>query len=297
MTQGWVTIDLSGPLDLAASLESGQAFRWRRVESEGGECFEGVVFDNLVRIHQSGTTLKLDSFPDSPVDLRPLIEDYLCLGHDLEAICEELGRDARVAKAIASYSGLRLQRQEPWECLASFICSANNNIARISQNVESIADAFGDSIEGSQRRTFPSPAVIADAGEAALRELGLGFRAKYLAPAARQVAEGDIDLYALREVEYAEVAMAITGLAGVGDKVGNCVMLFSLDKLEAFPVDVWIDRALREWYFEDGVGKSLPRTRMREWAQARFGEYAGYANQYLFHSRRLQGSSSKATNS
>ena len=297
MTQGWVTIDLSGPLDLAASLESGQAFRWRRVESEGGKCFEGVVFDNLVRIHQSGTTLKLDSFPDSPVDLRPLIEDYLCLGHDLEAICEELGRDARVAKAIASYSGLRLQRQEPWECLASFICSANNNIARISQNVESIADAFGDSIPGTRRRTFPSAATVADAGEAALRELGLGFRAKYLAPAARQVAEGDIDLYALREVEYAEVAMAITGLAGVGDKVGNCVMLFSLDKLEAFPVDVWIDRALREWYFEDGVGKSLPRTRMREWAQARFGEYAGYANQYLFHSRRLQGSSSKATNS
>ena len=289
MTQSWVTIKLSGPLDLGASLESGQAFRWRRVEAEGGECFEGVVFDNLVRIRQLGTTLELDSFPDSPAELRPLIEDYLCLGHDLEAIYEELGTDARVTKAIAAYPGLRLQRQEPWECLASFICSANNNIVRISQNVESIANAFGDPIPGSQRRTFPSPAVVADAGEAALRELGLGFRAKYLTPAARQVAEGTIDLFALREMEYAEAALEITGLAGVGDKVGNCVMLFSLDKPEAFPVDVWIDRALREWYFEDGVGKSLPRTRMREWAQARFGEYAGYANQYLFHSRRLQG--------
>ena len=296
MTQSWVTIELSGPLDLGASLESGQAFRWRRVEAEGGECFEGVVFHNLVRIRQLGTTLELDSFPDSPVELRPLIEDYLCLGHDLEAIYEELGTDAKVAKAIAVYPGLRIQRQDPWECLTSFICSANNNIARISQNVESIANAFGDPIPGSQRRTFPSPAVVADAGEGALRELGLGFRAKYLAPAARQVAEGAIDLHALREMEYAEAALEITGLAGVGDKVANCVLLFSLDKLEAFPVDVWIDRALREWYFEDSVGKSLPRTRMREWAQARFGKYAGYANQYLFHSRRLQGSR-KAANS
>ena len=296
MTQGWVTIDLNGPLDLAASLESGQAFRWRRVEAEGGECFEGVVFDNLVRLRQSGRALELDSFPDLPFELRPLVEDYLCLGHDLEAIYEELGTDSRVANAIAAYPGLRIQRQDPWECLTSFICSANNNITRISQNVESIADAFGDPIAGSQRRTFPAPAVVADAGEAALRELGLGFRAKYLTPAARQVAEGAIDLYALREMEYAEASLTMTELAGVGDKVANCVLLFSLDKPEAFPVDVWIDRALREWYFEDGVGKSLPRTRMREWAQARFGKYAGYANQYLFHSRRLQGSR-KAANS
>ena len=223
MTQGWVTIDLKGPLDLAASLESGQAFRWRRVEAEGGECFEGVVFGNLVRIRQSGRTLELDSFPDPAVEIRPLIEDYLCVGHDLEAIYEELGSDSRVATAIAAYSGLRIQRQDPWECLTSFICSANNNIARISQNVESIADAFGDPIAGSQRRTFPTPAVVADAGESALRELGLGFRAKYLAPAARKVAEGAIDLYALREMEYAEAALTITELAGVGDKVANCV--------------------------------------------------------------------------
>ena len=289
MNQGWVTIELSGPLDLAVSLESGQAFRWRRVEVGGRECFEGVVFGNLVRIRQYGSLLEFDSIPDPPVKISPLIEDYLCLGHDLDAIYQELGTDSRMANAIAAYPGLRIQRQDPWECLTSFICSANNNIARISQNVESVADAFGNPIPGSQRRTFPSPAVVADAGEAALRELGLGFRAKYLTPAARQVAEGAIDLYALREMEYAEAALTITELAGVGDKVANCVLLFSLDKPEAFPVDVWIDRALREWYFDDGVGKSLPRTRMREWAQARFGKYAGYANQYLFHSRRLQG--------
>ena len=291
MTQGWVTIDLNGPLDLAASLESGQAFRWRRVEAEGGECFEGVVFGNLVRIRQSGRTLELDSFPDPAVEIRPLIEDYLCVGHDLEAIYEELGSDSRVATAIAAYPGLRIQRQEPWECLTSFICSANNNIVRISQNVESIADAFGDPIAGSQRRDVPvSSGRRGRRGSRSQRAWPRIQGEVPCTPAARKVAEGAIDLYALREMEYADAALTIIELAGVGDKVANCVLLFSLDKLEAFPVDVWIDRALREWYFADREGKALPRTRMREWAQAHFGQYAGYANQYLFHSRRLQGS-------
>ena len=117
--------------------------------------------------------------------------------------------------------------------------------------------------------------------------MGLGFRAKYVAAAAERVAAGEIDLYALREASYDEALEALLSLAGVGDKVGNCILLFALDKLEAFPVDVWIDRALRDWYPEVAERK-LTRKAMRPWAQAYFGEYAGYANQYLFHNRRLQ---------
>ena len=109
MTQSWVTIELSGPLDLGASLESGQAFRWRRVEVEvPANVSRALYSDNLVRIRQSGTMLEFYSFPDPPIKISPLIEDYLCLGHDLEAIYEELGTDSRVAKAIAGYPGLRL---------------------------------------------------------------------------------------------------------------------------------------------------------------------------------------------
>ena len=122
-----------------------------------------------------------------------------------------------------------------------------------------------------------------------MRELSLGFRAKYIAATAERVANAEIDLFALREAPYDEALTTITKLAGVADKVGNCVLMMSMDKLEAFPVDVWIDRALREWYFTESESKSMPRTRMREWAQERFGRYAGYANQYLFQSRRLQG--------
>jgi N-glycosylase/DNA lyase len=171
----------------------------------------------------------------------------------------------------------------------SFICSANNNIPRITKNVEDMASAFGTPIQAGsgERNAFPSPVQLADAGEAKLRELGLGFRAKYVAAAARRVAEGEFDLYSLREVSYQDALDTLIEFAGVGDKVANCVLLFSMDKPEAFPVDVWIDRALRDWYFSESDEK-ISRNKMRTWAQARFGEHAGYANQYLFHGRRLR---------
>ena len=141
--------------------------------------------------------------------------------------------------------------------------------------------------DGEVRSAFPTPDALADAGEQKRRDLGLGFRAKYVAAAAERIARGDVDLYSLREATYDEALEALVELPGVGDKVGNCVLLFSLDKPRAFPVDVWIDRALREWYPEV-VEQKLTRKAMRPWAQEYFGAYAGYANQYLFHGRRLQ---------
>ena len=292
MTPRTGVIRLKGAMDLASTLESGQSFRWRKATSgELGDHYEGVVFGNLVRTLQVDGEVHFMSAPDGPDALEPLFRDYLGLGHDLESAYAFLELDEVVGRAIGDHTGMRILRQEPWECLASFICSANNNIARISQNVEALASAFGQAIPGagSERRAFPPATAVAEAGEAALRALGLGFRAKYLAAASQAVYEGQIDLYALREAPYDEALEALVTLAGVGDKVANCVLLFSLDKFEAFPVDVWIDRALRDWYFTEEESKTMPRTRMRVWAQERFGRHAGYANQYLFHSRRLEG--------
>ena len=292
MNGDWTAINLSGPLALAETLESGQAFRWRKVEREESEThYEGVIFGNLVRVRQVNGEVIFNSEPDPESEFRPILEDYLGLNHDLEAIYADIRWDERIGSAIDEYPGMRILRQDPWECLIAFICSANNNIPRISQNVEDISNAFGRPIRGSDtdRRMFPRPDAIVEAGETALRELSLGFRAKYIAATAERVANAEIDLFALREAPYDEALTTITKLAGVADKVGNCVLMMSMDKLEAFPVDVWIDRALREWYFTESESKSMPRTRMREWAQERFGRYAGYANQYLFQSRRLQG--------
>ncbi|MYA62792.1 MAG: hypothetical protein F4X94_09500 [Dehalococcoidia bacterium] len=291
MKDDWTSIHPSGPMALAETLESGQAFRWRKKScDESEDHYEGVIFGNLVRVRQVGGDIHFNSAPDPESSIKPILEDYLGLNHDLESIYAEIKWDEQVGSAIDEYPGMRILRQDPWECLVAFICSANNNIPRISQNVEDIASAFGPPIHGADthRRAFPGPDAIVEAGEDALRELRLGFRAKYIAASAERVANAHIDLFALREAPYNEALAEITTLAGVADKVGNCVLMMSMDKLEAFPVDVWIDRALREWYFSESESKSIPRTRMREWAQKRFGRYAGYANQYLFQSRRLQ---------
>ena len=291
MNHSWTEIHPSGPLALAETLESGQAFRWRKISrTEQEDHYEGIIFGNLVRIRQVEDSILFNSAPNSESSFKPILEDYLGLSQDLESIYAEISWDRQVESAIAAYPGMRILRQDPWECLVSFICSANNNIPRISQNVEDISNAFGSVIPANtDRKAFPGAEAIANAGETALRELGLGFRAKYIAASSERVANTDIDLFALREAPYEDALSEITTLSGVADKVGNCVLMMSMDKLEAFPVDVWIDRALREWYFSESESAGMPRTRMREWAQKRFGRYAGYANQYLFQSRRLQG--------
>ena len=285
-------IPFTQPLDLENILEIGQAFRWSPEPSSLSEhaWFWGVVFGNLVKLRKTREGIEFSCAPDGEATLLPLLRDYLRLRDDLAAIQESIHRDERVRAGIDRYPGMRLLRQDPWECLVSFICSANNNIPRIKDNVEDMSESFGRpvNLDGQTRHTFPEPSELAAAGETRLRELKLGFRAKYVAAVAETVAAGRIDLFALREASYGEALAELTSLPGVGDKVANCVLLFSLDKLEAFPVDVWIDRALRDWYPEV-VEKKLSRKAMRPWAQEYFGPYAGYANQYLFHKRRLEG--------
>ena len=279
-------VPVSQPLDLASTLESGQAFRWKME----GEWLYGVVLDNIIKIRQLVTGIEYYSSPDDEGDLKTRLIDYLGLSADLECIYGSIGRDEKVRALIARYPGMRVLRQDPWECLVSFICSANSNIPMISRNVECLCNSLGRPLRlgGHVRSTFPTAEAVADAGEEYLRRLRLGFRARYVASTARAIADGAIDLTALRKSSYAEALVALTELDGVGDKVANCVLLFSLDKPEAFPVDVWISRAVREWYLGDRARPPSPRD-IRLWAMEYFGPYAGYANQHLFHARRLQG--------
>ena len=295
----WTTFRPGGGLDLKATFDCGQAFRWRETRDEGGAAvFEGVVFGDFVRVRQEGGEVSFACELSAPSEFRPRLEEYLGLNHDLEAIRAELSADAPLAEIIPKYPGLRILCQEPWECLVSFICSANNNIKRISQNVEDIAAAFGERIEtadGEPRYAFPSPSAVAAGGEAALRELRIGYKAKYVHQAAIMVAEGEVDLYALRSAPYETALETVTRFPGVADKVGNCVALFSLDKLESFPVDVHIHRAVWRNYPETrefvpsprGDSKRKPSPAqvrsVRQWARERFGMNAGYANQYLFY--------------
>ena len=288
------TLRTEQPLDLAASLHSGQAHRWKRDNDAGGDgkgpwhC--GVVHRKLIKIRPSGPgELEFRASPSTaPDETASVLGRYFRLDDDIQSILVEIAGDSQVAAMVDRHRGLRLLRIDPWECLISFICSANSNIPRIHSNMESMAVNFGEplSLDGGVRHLFPPPERLADAGEAVLRSLALGFRASYVAKVARIVADGQLDLEALRYMPYQDAKARLVDLPGVGPKIADCVLLHSLDKLEAFPIDVWVRRALAEWYFP---GQKPPPNRvMLEWALEHFGPYAGYAELYLFHGRRLE---------
>ena len=282
-------IPFTGPLDLITTLESGQAFRWRRE----GEWLTGVVFENIVRARQTPEGVEFTCAPDDEATIAPLFRDYLRLDDDLEAICDRIRVDDRIAEALLRYPGLRVLRQEPWECLVSFICSANNNVPRISVNVEDIAEHFGRPLElGDCRRSaFPTPARLATkwgSRNCARSGWASGRSTSRARPASWPPETWTCSRSARRTT--ARRSPHCWNCREWATRWRTASLLMSLDKREAFPVDVWIDRALREWYPEHVTradGRPFTRAAMRPWAQSYFGEYAGYANQYLFQGRRL----------
>ena len=285
-----VQLAINQPFDLAESLESGQAHRWKNL---GDGWYSGVLGQWLIHVRQvpegveyraagPGNAVDPDALPD-------LLWSYFRLDDNIDAIYADICRDRRVAEMVARYPGLRILRQEPWECTVAFICSATSNIPRIHQNMEAMADSLGDPLEldGEVRHTFASAEQLASAGEGFLRELGLGFRAPYVVAAAQRVCDGELDLHELIRLPYPETKSRLMECYGIGAKIADCIAVFSLEKLQAFPVDVWVRRALAEWYFP--MQKKPPDRVMVEWAQDHFGQYAGYSQQYLFHGRRREG--------
>jgi N-glycosylase/DNA lyase len=260
---------------LADTLACGQAFRWH---ARNGAHY-GFIHNCAVRVRQTDSTLTVETV-DSRLTAADVIR-YFALDLDLAPILASIDHDAQIHDAVARQRGLRILRQDPWECLASFICSSFNNIARIEGMIERLCQQFGSplSFNGFRGCSFPPPEAIARAPERRLRELGLGFRAPYLKRTAKMIAEGKLPFEALRRTDYAVTKAALLRCDGVGDKVADCVALFGLEKYEAFPVDVWIERALR-YYFR---AKTPTPARAHDFARRHFGRYAGWAQQYLYH--------------
>ncbi len=282
------------PIDLQASLMGGQAHRWRREETpdtqtQDAQWYSGVVRGNFIKLRQlAPARLEFRSAPWPEASVIPLLRSYFRLDDDLERIHGEICRDHRVADMVTRYPGLCILRQEPWECLVAYICSANSNIQRIHQVMENLAESLGRPIElnGEVRHSFPPPDQLVAAGEGELRRLGLGFRAPYVDRATREVVEGSLNLAALVQMPYVPAKERLMECYGIGNKIADCIAVFSLEKLEAFPIDVWVRRALGEWYFPGQ--KPPPDRELLAWAQDYFGRYAGYAQQYLFHGRRQE---------
>ena len=276
-------IPVNQPIDLRKTMESGQVFRWDLVDG----CYYVTIEGNLISIKQLATTLELCSSELSKNQIQKLVADYFRLDDDLENIYFCIDTDERIHSAIEEYRGLRIIRQDPWECLISFICSANSNIPRISINMNNLAKTFGKSLElnGVKGYSFPSPATLAEVGEPLLRDLKLGFRAKYVAEAAKIVDSNNLSLEDLKDLGYNEAKRLLTSIPGVGEKVSDCVLLFSLEKLEACPIDRWVRRAMEDWYLNKA---NMSYEEIRLWAFNKWGPFTGYAQQYLFQQKRLE---------
>src|SRR6266496_5410426 len=282
-------VEISAPdFDLAMTLDSGQVFHWQKI----GKGFVGTIGDRAVYVEQRGNVLnghssreKLDGF--KPSSFPRIVAHYFALDHPLAEICASFPNDPIMFAARNFCRGLRIIRQPKWECLATFICSSMKQVAHIRQISAALRNRFGGRchVNGHVVHTFPSAQRIARASERQLRECALCYRAKSLRATAQFVSSGECNLEAWSALPDGELRKHLCALPGVGAKIANCVMLFAYERLHAFPIDVWIERVLRQRYFPRQ--KKITAQRLREFSETYFGEHAGYAQQYLFHHARV----------
>jgi len=222
----------------------------------------------------------MQGLDDEPSRLR--LRRFLGVDEPLREIEGHLAGDAVLRRILPWTSGIAILRQDPWECLIGFIVSAFNNIPKIELTLSRLRERFGEPGHNGVK-TFPSAQALANASLRELRACVLGYRTRYVREAARLVARGAVDLNAPRSASYDDARRMLLAVPGVGGKVADCVLLFAYGKDEAFPVDVWVKRAVERWYFG---GRARSERRIREFARERFGNLSGYAQQHLFYGIR-----------
>jgi N-glycosylase/DNA lyase len=271
------------PFSLDQTLGCGQVFRWDRLP-DGSWC--GVVGDRVIRCLQKGATLTFKGADET------FIRHYFSLDLDLGAILESIDVDPFIHRAIERCRGLRLVRQPPWECLCSYICATNSNIPMIRRRIASIAETFGDEVEAGESKffSFPHPSKISCTGEAsALAACRLGYRTPYVFSTSSEVAAQNDWATTIAAMPYEEARSQIMKFSGIGPKAADCVLLFAFQKYDAFPVDVWIRRMMREYYLttlnRDGPLTGREYNEIRTFARNHFGEYCGIAQEYLYAAR------------
>ncbi len=270
------TLPFTGEFDLELTLTCGQVFHWRRE----GDAWLGAIGGAPCRVEQHGRELTVRGIAPGKA------AHYFALDHPLDEIYASFPRDPAMAAALDACRGLRIVRQPWWECIATFITSAQKSVIHIAQISHMLRERYGARIECDfgTLHAYPEPAVIAALDERDLRACALGYRARHLLATARAVASGTFDLAEVAKLDDAAAHAALLRLAGVGPKVAHCALLFGFGRLTSFPIDVWIERILRTLYF---AGKRrVTAKRLREFGAGYFGPFGGYAQQYLFHHAR-----------
>jgi N-glycosylase/DNA lyase len=259
--------------NLALTLASGQVFHW--LPQGGG--YAGVIGTTPAYVEQQGARLLTTDDP-------ALVARYFALDHPLSAIYRSFPTDPAMTAALDFCRGMRIIRQPAWECLATFITSSMKQVSHIAQISHTLRLRYGQPLGPRGPFAYPAPDRLAALREEDLRACALGYRARNLLKTARMISAREVDLDAIRSLPDDQARAELCRLAGVGEKVANCVLLFAYERVRAFPIDVWIERVLRQHYLK-GSRKITP-AKMRDFSRTYFGEFGGYAQQYLFHHAR-----------
>ena len=257
--------------------ECGQCFRWNETDDN---TYIGIAFGKVIEVKVIEKDLYI--YNTTKEEVENIWIDYFDLTRDYGIIKEELSKDPLLAEAIEFGKGIRLLKQDPFELIISFIISANNRIPMIKRAIDKISQRWGEKIEykGNTYYTFPTIDRLRSATEEELKDCGVGFRGKYIKSTVETLNNDMINEMLLANDDQCH--KLLQKLSGIGPKVADCIMLFSMEKYSAFPVDVWVKRAMQHFYLAPDV--SLPK--IREFAKDKFGKYAGFAQQYLFYYAR-----------
>ena len=269
--------------NIVHTLECGQCFRWKK-EDDGS--FTGVIKNGIINIstnRENKTIMKCEISGE----VKKIVEEYFDMNRDYSNIKKIISVDDKnMIEAIKYGYGIRILHQDSWEMLISYIISAANNIPRISKTIENISKAYGKKIlfEDKEYYLFPTPEELGKATIEDLRTLNLGFRDKYVYGATKAVLDGTVNLSDIEKMSYKDAKKELMKINGVGAKVADCILLFSMNKGEAFPIDTWIKKVMVQLYNTKDSLKEIEKC-----AEERFGEYAGIAQQYLFYYMRENG--------
>ena len=266
-------------IDIDNSINSGQVFLW---EKDGTDWY-GINGQDILKINKNGV---IKSIINSKTD-------FFRKNDNMEEIIKSISKDETVKKAVKEYEGLRLFRQDPFQCVISFIISSNSNIQKIKSSLEKITKKFGKKVKIQNKEffLFPEPEKIAKATINEIKSCGVGYRAPFIKEAAKMVVLKKIDFEYLKKCDYYEAKKNICLIPGIGNKVADCIMLFSLNKLEAFPLDTWMIKILEKYYSKEFKIETKTITQkqyesLHEKIVNYFGPYCGYSQQFLFKMER-----------
>ncbi len=262
--------------------ECGQCFRWNR-EEDGS--YTGVVKNKVINVLQQKNTVEFNNINTDDFDI---IKNYFDFDTDYETIKNTLNTDEIMAEAIKFGEGIRILNQEEWETMVSFMISANNRIPMIKKVIENLSVSFGDYIgnyRGKEYFSFPTAERLSAAPVERILECKAGFRAPRIKAAATRFLTEKDKIYNIKNMSYDEGLAYLKTYKGIGDKVANCILLFSMKHFDTFPVDVWVRRVMQTLY----VSKETKDADIRKFAENKFGKYSGFAQQYLFFYARENG--------